>query len=166
MYFFQFLLILLIVLSVYCLFLRNSFYLLFNLLLIFTLWAILFFYFSDFLSLLIILVYTGGIAVLFLFTSFVLDLNFFLNISHDKNIFFNLVLFFLLGIKFIFLGISNIKSNYSFINTLDLNFFSYKIQIFSKLLYQDYPTLLIFVALVLLIAMIGSIASFRQKKLN
>ena len=166
MFFFKVLLFIIVLLSLSLLFLRNAYYLLFTMLLIFTLWAILFFYFSDFISLLIILVYSGGIAVLFLFASFVIDVNFFLNSTNTKSNVLNLVILSLIGLKFILLFLQTDISTYFLINSFDLSFFSYKIKIFSKMLYKDYPILLVFVALILLVAMIGSVGVFRQKALK
>lgn len=162
MFFFYILLFTLITICIVSFFCKNSFYLLFNLLLIFVIWAIFFFLFSDFLSLLILLVYSGGIAILFLFTSFVLDTNFFFFKSQKKNSFTSLIFLVLIGLKFIIIFLQNSKMLFYIPETFNLYFFSYKIQIFSHLLYGKYALLLIFVALILLVAMLGSIGSFKR----
>ena len=162
MLFFYLLFTLLIIFSILSFFCKNSFYLLFNLLLIFVIWAVLFFFFSDFLSLLILLVYSGGIAILFLFTSFVLDTNFFFFKSEKKNKFKNFIFLTLIGLKFITFALLNPNKLFYISETFDLSFFSYKIQLFSHLLYNQHPIFLIFVALILLVAMLGSIGSFKR----
>ena len=162
MLFFYTLMFLLITFSILSFFCKNSFYLLFNLLLIFVIWAVFFFMFSDFLSLLILLVYSGGIAILFLFTSFVLDTNFFFFKSVKKNNFKNLIFLIIIGLKFLVLFLQNNQKLYYISETFDLSFFSYKIQLFSHLLYYKYSIFLVFVALILLVAMLGSIGSFKR----
>ena len=164
MLFFKILMISILVLSIFMLFMRNTYYLLFTLLLIFSLWAVLFFYFSDFISLLIILVYSGGIAVLFLFASFVIDINFFLNTVNKKSNILSLIVLSLIGLKFVLLFVQTDIFTFHLIDNFDLNFFSYKIKVFSQFLYKDFPVLLVFIALILLVAMIGSVGVFRQKE--
>jgi NADH:ubiquinone oxidoreductase subunit 6 (subunit J) len=118
--------------------------------------------FSVFLSLLILLVYSGGIAVLFLFASFVLDTNFFFLKSFSKNNYTNLLFLFLIGFKFVTLFFQNYNNLFYISEKLNLSLFSYKIQLFSYMLYEKYPIFLIFIALILLVAMLGSIGSFNR----
>ena len=167
MLFFKLLLLLVSFLSFSCLFIRNTFYLIFNLLLIFFIWAILFFYFCDFISLLIILVYTGGIAVLFLFTSMSVDINLFSNIKGTKSQFISQVFLTLLGIKFTLLCMNFEELNLYFVmETLQLDSFINTIELFSGYIYKDFPIILIAIALILLVTMIGSLSIFLQPKPN
>lgn len=142
-------------------FVRNVVYLVFILLFVFVCMSSIIFLFSDFLGLLFLLVYSGGLAVLFLFVSFTITVQ-----KQGPNTvrqsLSNFLLAAILYIKsvvyFLFLDF-----NYYFVLTkFDLNLFLFNIDQFSEALFFDRPVLIVIIALILLSTLLGSISCFRQ----
>lgn len=130
-----------------------------GLLVIFILLGILFFIFSDFLGLLILLVYSGGIAVMFIFTCFPINLQFFLNKQSNTNNFLLAILFLL---KLFLLQFFFSETLYLTIQEFNLTILKSPLKHFSETLYFQFPILLIIISLILLLAMVGALAIVRS----
>jgi len=121
---------------------------------------------AEFLSVLIIIIYIGAISILFLFVIMMLNLRI-------VEVYSTLIKFFpisfLIGLLFYIVLIYLIKENYNFLiinpnnNLLEQNiitntiiYSSNNLFIIGDIFYNIYPHLLIYVGLILLLAMIGS----------
>lgn len=150
----QILTCLLIVLS------RNPIHsILFLILLFFESTAILILFNVEFISLLLIIVYVGAIAVLFLFVVMMLQVK-----SEPFTLFFFIVLLFSIFLFIIFENNLFLEKNYFSFNIIQglndyfINFDSIKdIETLGQVLYNYYPSLFIIAGLLLLVALIGSI---------
>lgn len=127
---------------------------------------------SEFLAFLLVIIYVGAIAVLFLFVVMMLDIKL-LEISNNFYKYFPIALIFsiILIIEFItyfynYFNFIFIESNEKFITTVknfsenlyfDLSSFYKQVQYFSTILYIDYFFLLILIGVLLLFSMIGVI---------
>ena len=159
----------------------NEIYIIFSLLIVFStfmainsfnpihaiFWLVLIFFFSsgllillnlEFLPLIIIIIYVGAIAILFLFVIMMLDIIQLTKIQSISNIIpIITIIISLIIIKFWFFENSNLII-YNKIDNLEFNF-NYKNQIINiaNLLYSDFWIPFIYISILLLIAMIGAI---------
>jgi NADH:ubiquinone oxidoreductase subunit 6 (subunit J) len=118
---------------------------------------------TTILGLFYFLVYIGAIAVLFLFSIMILDLKDFVY-EYDYSIFINVFFFlFIISIQF-FLLVS--KINFFLISSSYEYFFSTNeyLLILGILIFNKYNFVLLLVAIILLLAMVGSIHLTNKKK--
>jgi NADH:ubiquinone oxidoreductase subunit 6 (subunit J) len=163
--YFNFIFILIILSTCYLFTLNNPVYLTFTLLFIFVCFSMVIYSFSDFLGLLIVLVYSGGLSVFFLFVCFSIKLQK-VNLLIKHHSFINMVFFVLLLLKSAIYLFSN-SDHYTLINTVfDLTLYVFDIRLFSNLVFITYPCLIVIMGVILLVAMLGSIGSFRQFNLK
>ena len=118
---------------------------------------------TTILGLFYFLVYIGAIAVLFLFSIMILNLKDFIY-EYDYSVFINIFIFivtllfqlYLISFKFNFVFVSNIYEYFFSTNEYLL--------LLGLLIFNRYNSVLLFVALILLLAMIGSIHLTNKKK--
>jgi hypothetical protein len=155
-----FLSLLIILLST--LFFRNVYILIFSLLIIFIHYAILIYKYSAFLSLLLLLVYSGGIAVLFLFISFSIDSK---DVVRTNLLNIGFLLLFCLLIKFIIPGYGLYKIQFlEQITNINYLKMPYDLLKFWEVMYNTQISILIVItAIILYIVMVGSIGTFNKR---
>lgn len=141
------------------------------LILVFLLCSLLFIYLgADFIGLIILIVYIGAIAVLFLFVVMMLNIRLLEN-SFSFFIYVPIIiilsLIFIFQIVYFFFDIFNLMERDNFINYLNWNF-NNNIQMSSigELLFNKLYILFIAAALLLFIAMIGAIILTMDEKIN
>lgn len=118
---------------------------------------------TTILGLFYFLVYIGAIAVLFLFSIMILNLKDFVY-EYDYSVFINIFLFII--ILLVQLYLVYFKLNVVFSNNIYEYYFSTNeyLLLLGLLIFNRYNSVLLFVALILLLAMIGSIHLTNKKK--
>lgn len=163
----NFLIVSLMVSSMSVIVIKNPIISLLSLVLTFALSSILFIYLGiDFLSLIVLMVYIGAIAVVFLFVIMMLNVKIvelrstylrYLPIGIFIIFFFLLELFFFIYSQFYFSNISFYESNYSYLNWFNIIDFQGSIYLLGSIIYSLYSHIFIILALILFVAMIGCI---------
>lgn len=116
---------------------------------------ILLFLNCEFLSFIFLLIYVGAILILFLFLLMLLDIKF-KNLSKDfvDNYFFYYILFVIITL-FLYFKDPNIVILFTFIDWRFIVNSSYDINIYSKLLYNNFILEFLLIGIVLLLVLVG-----------
>lgn len=126
----------------------------------------------EFLAYLIILVYLGGILVFFLFSSFMINLNYrssFTSSFHYINNIYFFIFFFKIGYLFFIFIFNSVKIRDYYINFSDISFNQYGVfnqdSLIFTILYQDKWLMLIVISLILFIVIYGVVFLCYRRKL-
>lgn len=137
---------------------RNPFTWVFCLLLLFFIFSISIFFLSEFIGLLILLIYTGGISILFVFTCIPLNVYsfYYTPVALDIPILLLIILKLLL-----YKNLLTIKPVYFIANSFAIPTYDMTVYTLAENLYLKYPILLCVVSFFLLLCMVGSLSILR-----